>query len=564
MPDQAERKRLVVAWAIVLGAAIAHRLTLFLLHRTDLAALIAANRVWYVFQYLPREMLRDQLFRAMLLLQQTPPVQNLVMGLALKGFEWPAGVATALIALQSLGSILTAGVLVHLLSVLYPRRVVLWTALGLVFVLSTDLVVLEYNNMGQLFYEPLSMLGTLVLVDALVCLRRSGRLRCAVAAGMATGVLVMTRATWYLFPVACLVLVAMLAPARRMRAVLACLVPILVLQGGWAIKNYAIYGVLSPATSAWGGLHALAGLRSAGLGQEFDDARREWQAAEPAPAPDSPQKVWDREAWVERTLGLKSPVFNTLGLRIAFARDQRDFFRFVRTHPATMLRKWWKAYHIFWQPIANYGRQFVGLFVVSNRITNPFDFPGIVRQLLAGSLPDVQYVASGSHPLLSLDPRDKVLPSQLTPTTLYTVRWIEPVALMLQLIAVHLLLPLVAIVWAANRLRRGRSAPVFDPLRMTALLVGATLYGYLAATVNLIETSENMRYRLEVEPVIWVITLICVTELAGLLRGRWGRPPVEGHPLDDQQATERRQRGARASMRSSRSAAGSNDLGSSP
>ena len=219
MVDQAERKLLVVAWAIVLGAAIAHRLTLFLLHRTDLAALIVANQVWYIFQYLPREMLRDHLFRAMLLLQQTPPVMNLVMGLALKGLAWPAGVATALIALQSLVSILTAGVLVHLLSVLYPRRVVLWTALGLVFVLSTDLVVLEYNNLGQVFYEPLSMLGTLVLLDALVCLRRSGRLRCAGAAGTATALLVVTRATWYLFPVACLVLVAILAPARRMRAV---------------------------------------------------------------------------------------------------------------------------------------------------------------------------------------------------------------------------------------------------------------------------------------------------------------------------------------------------------
>ncbi len=530
MVDQAERRRLVVAWTIVLGAAIAHRLTLFLLHRTDLAALIVANQVWYVFQYLPREMLRDHLFPAMLLLQQTPPVMNLVMGLVLKGLAWPAGVATALIALQSLVSILTAGVLVHLLSVLYPRRVVLWTALGLVFVLSTDLVVLEYNNMGQLFYEPLSMLGTLVLLDALVCLRRSGRLRCAAAAGMATALLVVTRETWYLFPVACLVLVAVLAPAGRMRAVLACLIPILVLQGGWAIKNYAIYGVLSPATSAWGGLHALTGLRNAGMGQEFEDARREWQATEPAPAPDSAQQVSDRDAWVERTLGLKNPILNTLGIRLILTRDQRDFVRFVRTHPGTMLRKWWKAYNIFWQPIANYGQQFVGLFAVSNRITDPFDFPGIVRQLLAGSLPDEQYVASGSHPLVSLDPKDKPLPYRFAPTSLYTARWIEPVALMLQLVAVHLLLPLVAIVWAASRLRRGRSAPVFDPLRMTALLVGATLYGYLAATVNLIETSENMRYRLEVEPVIWVITLICVTELAGLLRGRWRPAARAGAP----------------------------------
>jgi hypothetical protein len=519
-----ERRRLFVAWSIVLGAAIAHRLILFLLHRRDLEALIAANQVWYIFQYLPREMLRDHLFRAMLLLQQTPPVPNLLIGLALKGASWPAGVAQVLIGLQSLASILTAAVLVHLLSVLYPRRVLLWTVVGLLFVLNTDLVVLEYDNMGQLVYEPLSMLSTLVILDALVCLRRTGRLRWAAGAGIAMGLLVLTRATWYVFPIPCLLLVAGLAPMRRVAAVLACLVPILVLQGGWAVKNYAVYGVLSPTSSTWGGLHALAGLSSAGFAEKFEDSRREWRAAErgaPSIASPSPQEISDRDAEVQRSLGLTNPTLNTLGLRIALAKDQRDFFHFVLTHPATMVRKCWIAYHIFWQPIANYGSQFVALFAVSNRITDPFDFPGIVRQLLAGSLPDVHYLASGSHPLLSLDPKDKLLPHRYVPTNLYTWRRLEPFGLMIELVGVHLLLPLVGVLWVADRVRHGWSAaPRFDPLRMAALLVATTLYGYLAVTVNLIETHENMRYRLEVEPVIWVITLVCVTELARLLRAR--------------------------------------------
>jgi hypothetical protein len=161
---------------------------------------------------------------------------------------------------------------------------------------------------------------------------------------------------------------------------------------------------------------------------------------------------------------------------------------------------------------------------VSNRITNPFDLPGIVRQLLAGTLPDVQYVASGSHPLVSLDPKDKLSPHRLAPTSFYTVRWLESFALMLELVGVHVLLPLVGIVWLADRVRRGWSAPpLFDPLRMAALLVGATFYAYLAGLVNLVETSENMRYRLEVEPIIWVMTLICITELARLLRAGWSR-----------------------------------------
>jgi len=523
MGDRAERRRLLVSWSIVLCIAIAHRLSLFLWHRRDLEALIADNQVWYIFQYLPREMLRDHLVAAMLLLQQTPPVPNLLMGLALKGFGWPAGVAQALIGVQSLASILTTAVLVHLLSVLYPRRVVLWTGLGLLFVLNTDLVVLEYNNMGQIVYGPLSMLAVLVILDALVCLRRSGRLRGAVVAGVALGLLVLTRASWYLFPIPCLLLVATLAPARRVAAVVACLVPLLLLQGGWAIKNYAVYGVLSPVTSTWGGLHAFAGLRSAGLGPEFDAVRLDRRvAAQGAPRPGpSLEEARQRDAEVERKFGLANPAFNTLSFSLGTNDLQRDFFYFVRTHPRAMLSKYAKAYHVFWQPIAYYGRQFVGLFAVSNRIAHPFDVAEIARQLLAGSLPDEQYIASGSHPLVSLDPRDKPVQRRYAPTDLHTARWIEPFARLVEIVGVHLLLPLVGVLWLTGRTRRGRSiAPLFDPLRMAALLVAATIYGYLAVTVNLVETSENMRYRLEVEPVIWIITLVCITELARLLQAR--------------------------------------------
>jgi hypothetical protein len=35
-----------------------------------------------------------------------------------------------------------------------------------------------------------------------------------------------------------------------------------------------------------------------------------------------------------------------------------------------------------------------------------------------------------------------------------------------------------------------------------------------------VETLEAMRYREEVEPVIWLITIICLTELAAAVRQR--------------------------------------------
>jgi hypothetical protein len=51
--------------------------------------------------------------------------------------------------------------------------------------------------------------------------------------------------------------------------------------------------------------------------------------------------------------------------------------------------------------------------------------------------------------------------------------------------------------------------------------------------VNVVETKESMRYRLEVEPLIWLATLLAATELVRLARHSG---PPSGRSLDDQQA----------------------------
>ena len=74
------------------------------------------------------------------------------------------------------------------------------------------------------------------------------------------------------------------------------------------------------------------------------------------PGAGSARRVSRRDAEVERTLGLENPLLNTLTYRFGpTPATSATFVHFVRTHPGTMLRKWWEAYHVFWQPIANYG-----------------------------------------------------------------------------------------------------------------------------------------------------------------------------------------------------------------
>ena len=521
----AERRRLRVAWAIVVVVALAHRATLFLLHRGQLDALIDTNASWYTFQNLPREMLGAHLLRSLLYLQQTPPASNLFMGLALKWFSWPAGCAYALIWLQTLICIAGAVVLVRVLAVLYPGRTVLWTAVGLLFLLNTDLVVLEYNSLGQTLYGPLAMLLLLVMLDRLLALRMGGRQRDAAAVGLAMGLLVLTRGTWSYFSIVCILLVTAFAPARRGRAAVACLLPIVLLQGGWAVKNWMVYGAFSLITTTWGGMHATAGMAHAGVWDEFQRYERDhvtlergyppWKVAaalgDPLAMAAFPQEIRNQDAAINQAMGMENPLTNTLVLRVTCAMDQQIFLEFVRANPGTMARKWLFAYRVFWQPIANYGQMFVDLFAVGNHLLDSFDLRGVVAQLGAGTLPDTQYVTSGAH-----GPLGPGGTFSMTPTTLYTFRWLEPFILVLNLISVHVLLPLLAVWWLAFRPPADR----VDPLRMSALLVAAICYAYLAALVNLVETAENMRYRLEVEPMIWLISLICVTELTGIL----GRP----------------------------------------
>src|SRR5262249_22328482 len=369
------------------------------------------------------------------------------------------------------------------------------------------------------------MLLLLVVLDRLLVLRLAGRLRDAAAVGLAMGLLVLTRATWSYFSVVCLLLVATFAPGRRGRAALACLLPIARLQGGWAVKTWTVYGAFSLTPTTWGGLHARAGLQNGGVWDEFERYQREhvtlergypaWKVAAALGDPMAmfafPHEIAERDEAINREMGMINPLTNSLAFRVQCAEDQRAFLDFARANPGTMARKWLRAYHIFWQPMANYGQAFVDLFAIGNHLRDSFDLRGIVAQLRAGTLPDTQYIASGSRGV-TVERKGKFT---LTPTTLYTTRWLEPFVLVLNLIGVHLLLPLVAVLWLIERVRGPSAArPPFDPLRMSALLVTAICYAYLAALVNLVETLENMRYRLEVEPLIWLTTLICLTELA--------------------------------------------------
>jgi hypothetical protein len=481
-----------------------HRALLLALHHVALDALAEANHDWYTGQQLPIEMLRDQLLRSLVLLQQTPPVPNFLMGIVLKHFDWPAGVTEALVSMQGLFSIASAVVMTHILLALFPGRSVLAAAAGVAFVLNTDLVVIEYNSLGQTFYEIVSMFIAICLAAAMLSLYRNGRGRDSFAAGLLVALLALTRATWSFFALPGLALLLWLVRSGRLRHAALFLAPGLVLHGGWAVKNWAVYGVFSPTTATWTGWNLVNGLRGVGFSNRLRDfvaSRPDLScfAADPSKGPPLlDPRLSDRDRAIEARVGIENTRLNTLEMRAALDDCARTFWQFAAHAPRAVAAKTYKAYQLFWTPPANYGRFFLGFFAVENRLDRGLSPARIVELMLDGTLPDQPLERSGKYPKRTF-----------TPTTLYTPRWLEPLWLLANLIGVHVLLPLALL--AAALLRR-RTATV------AVLLVCAVAYAYLALTSSVADYGENMRFRIGVEPLIWLITILSASELVFMAR----------------------------------------------
>lgn len=506
------------AFLCVAVAGLGHRLLLFLLHREDLRAFSEANAGWYTMQQLPIEMLRDHLLISILALQQTPPVSNVVMGIAAKSFAWPAGVTGALVLFGGLLSVATALIVVRILLDLYPGRVWLAAAVGIVFAINTDLVVLEYNSLGQIFYEHVSMLLAAALAWALLALRQRRDARFSAAAGLFVALLALSRATWSYFAAPALLLVLWLCGGRRPRHALAFLVPVLVLQGGWMAKNWYVYGYLSPSTSTWAGWNFARGIGGTGFLRSY----RAFIAARRAPEdgglrcdfaemrqPEIAPEIQEQDARVERWLGIENPPLNTLVSRALWRDCERAFFAFARHAPEVLLAKTWASYRVFWLPPASYG--FVALFATSHRLDRGLSPARTIELLVEGKLPEDHRIASGAYRKI-----------RYAPVRLYTLRWLDPFLEITRQLGVHLFLPLACLAWFTVRRARGPDA---EPraVAFAALVVFATLYSYVALVSSAGEHGENMRYRIGVEPMIWLITVVAVLELGSLGR-TWLRP----------------------------------------
>lgn len=509
-----DREREWIASLLVLAVALTHRAWLLWSSQATIAALWEANPDVYQPHNAPIELLRDHLGLALLYLQQTPPMSNLILGLMVKLLPWPYATTLGLIAMQGVITALTAVLLQRLLFALFPGRIVFATLVALAFVFDTDVIVIEYNTFGQLFYENLGMLLVLSVAISLLTTWRVGRPRDALVTGVLTALLAMTRATWTVFLVPGALLVALLVPRRRLAATLAFVLPIALVQGGWVVKNGLFHGRW--VTTTWAGFSPLHGLGQLGEGKLFtafivERGDPPWfSEIHRGERTDVPAELTVRDAELAAQYGIENWDNNSARKAEIFAAVERNFYAWALQNPDRVLRNTLRSYAFFWRPIANFGHIFVAPYCTAAKTPSAFDVPGLVRVALAGELPEPMLRVEGFL-------RRRVF----HPVMVGALTWLDPLKLLATALGVHLLAPIAGIAalvdWRRGRL--GRDSGV-AALRAIALLVCGAMYLYVAGLSSVVDYGENMRFRLGVEPLIWVLTILGAVSCLHLWRDR--------------------------------------------
>lgn len=496
----ARRHRQAVCAGAIVIAIIAHRLAIWLMFGSILDHASQANPGWLTWQYLLLPAYQREFFKSLWYLQQTPPLPHVVFGLVVAIADWPVGVARCLYALQAGLTASSAAVLFYLLCRL-RCGLGISAAMALVFGLSTDLVVLEVNSFGQLFYESGAMLFGL-LACYMLCVamdeapgRRSRRN--LVLAGLCTALGALTRSS---FSLLALPLALIVVWTRGVRAALLFLAPVLLLQGGWCLKTYIVYGYASPATSTWAGLSMMRGLF--GTPQAWNDFLADISEEGSSSAPwfvkllrEKGPVLWhpplasqyipaadqNREQQIQAALGGTNRSENSIGTQMLSQEYMKALKAHAYKYSGEIFNKFISANIIYWRSIADYSKTSMGPLYVEplpdSLASLTFNWPKTAAFAVTGTAADKRPIQINlpTIPLFAFDA--------------------------FCFIVLHIGLPLILL--ADFALRLARRPALLD----AKLLVLMAVVGYGSVVFNLVEIGENMRFRLSVEPEIIALSL---------------------------------------------------------
>ncbi len=479
---------------------IIHRSILLCCLRPALVHLLSQVPYFQAMQLYPVGIYQKHFWAGLWFLQQTPPIAHIVFRIVLLAGGWPYRTAEMLCALQGIISIAASCLLCSLIRTMTGSTAAALCA-SLWFLLSTDLVVSEYALFGQMFYEDLGMLFV-VLGCWQESRMMSGKAVPSAAAGFRLGAALagsaLTRSSLSFLPI---VFGAAGAFVWRRRVLAGFAGSVLLLQGGWAIKNWIVQGRLSLETSSWSGMNLAKGIywskqdllllddiRNSPAGRYpdwFRDATQAYifpfQVSTQAKLP--PQLLAADSAMVAQLGGIRAP------WNLPSVAAESDAWRvaaahFTLLHPLLSIRRFGEGYRFVWQRIADHAALFPWNLLYVKPVDR--DFPG----LLSRGFRDAQRVrqtASAS----TTQPDRKI--------------WLGTISLApldaLSIVVLHALLPVMAVIDLWRR-RRGKN-PLLPQGTMSLAVM--CLYGLILFSIG--EGGENMRFRLSIEPVILALTM---------------------------------------------------------
>lgn len=532
-------QRMWLAWLFLF--CVGHRLVQWLVLQKQIAVAAALNGDVAIMQLLPADLWRQQFWAALLYLQQTPPVPNLIYGIAALCFDSGPSLATFLILFCGLLSSIACVLMALLLTRLGFAR---WLAcaIAVVFLLSADLLMFDYFAFGQSFYEQLTMVGVLCAALAAIALARAGGWRAALVLGCAVALLALTRASFSYFVLPAFLWLLWNMRSRIDAKVLAgFLLPVLLLHGGWALKQSIVQGSWMWSTSSWGGLNMMMGdVRRIGVrardGENtesipvFDMA----QAARQTPCLQRWRHLWKTSPFVLFSAAFDGTAATNAGPSAAaldrdataaqarggrFALDsaalrefshclQRARQTFWLQHPGWALRAGWQSYGVFWSPLGGVAETAPTLLMpVKPLWLNPPASPVWRPQGELLTWPAYLIRQQKYRLFLYYDAQD------MAPATMLVLPFLPSMFALLAMIALHLLPPVAAVMCWRNPAGFAGAWPA----GLGFLII---TYLYLAGVSSLVEYGENMRFRLEVEPVIWAIGMVALRMLWQELRKR--------------------------------------------
>ena len=423
------------------------------------------------WQLLPQDLLRKDLVGSLWYLHSQPPLWNAVIGVTL---HLPH--ADGLINIEFVVCTLALTVLLFLTMLELAVPMPLAFATATFFAISPTTVI--YENWMYYTY-PVALLS----VGAVWCFARFVRTkRVGYAAGVGTllALLALTRASYHLFFVvvgAAAVVVATPKLTRR-RVLVAVGIPVLVV-GGLYVKNYIVFG--EPTASSWLGMnlaHSLLGNQPDAVRADVNRGKLSRLALTPpfiginsypfhraptgVPALDRPEK------------GPGVNNYNNLAYIDVSRQYQKDAVEFIKRHPDLYARTIGDAFRTMFVPASDFfgvvGKQnytdLRGALDFENRLLGQRDEyrPPPPGELATTAAPDARHIA-----------------------------WLLVFAYSATLLA--------AAVVAVRSIRRRRWSAPGATLVFVAFIV---TFSMLAS--NMFELGENMRFRLETDPLVFAAT----------------------------------------------------------